>query len=610
MLLLLFFTQNLFATSIPIDISKNSYLSILPSSQVYIDHENRPLSWIIDHKKLHTYHKRIINVGVSKAAVWISFTLKNSAEHPVTRLIVPTSSLLEEITLYDHTLNQLIQTGLMHTTKEHKTLYYYLAMTLKPHEVKTYYLRIQSNYSPVAFELLIENPKKFFEKDKYYQAFNILLSGIVLSLMLYAFFLSFFIRDKSYFYYGLYLLTLLYQQITYIGLTKIYFPLKFIPYDLEFVLVKLVLLIVTSALFAIHFLDTKRFPKIDLTYKSIILFLLTVLLFADPTDSYSITLVIIIGFIFITFNLFAGIYIYKKGYKQARLFIIGFGIVFVTYMFIITDALGLTSIVVDYNNILMLATVIEAFTLSLAFADRYMILTEQKQKTDRVILEESQYRAFLVEQEVKKKTKELNKSLKQQELLMREIHHRVKNNLQIILSMLRLQSDEIRDPEMSQKFINLEHRINAIAKTYSMLLIHNELEQVDMKEYLDTLMNDISESYEKREQLVNVVTDVGDITLPLKQAVYVGLIVNELVTNAYKYAFNGALGIIHVVLFNERPGHYTLIIEDNGSGYTIEDDVKSLGLKLIQTLIYEQLEGSMEIDTYKHTKYTIRFTIE
>ncbi len=611
LLLLFSYNQILFASSSTIDIVCHTCLSILPHSLVYVDYDNQPLSSILKEKKFRPYHKRVINIGVSKASVWISFTLKNDTSHPVTRLIVPTSSLLEEIILYDTTLTPVLKTGLMHTTNEHKTLYYYLPVTLKPHEVRTYYLRIHSFYSPVAFDLLMEKKKKFLETDKYYQAFNILLIGIVLSLMLYAFFLSFFIRDKSYFYYGLYLFALLYQQITYIGLTKIYFPLAFIPYDLAFVLFKIVLLIATSALFAIHFLDTKRFPKIDRTYKAIILFVLGILLFADPTDQYSMTVIILTGFVFIAFNLWAGIYIFRHGYKQARLFIIGFGIVFVTYFFIITDALGLTSVVVDYNNVLMIATVCEAFILSLAFADRYLILTQQKQEADRLILEESQFRAFLVEQEVKKKTQELNRSLKQQELLMREIHHRVKNNLQIILSMLRLQSDEITDPEVAQKFINLEHRINAIAKTYTMLLIHNELEQVDMKEYIETLMNDISESYESYDQMAEVVTDINDtVMLPLKQAVYVGLIVNELVTNAYKYAFNGALGIIRVSLLSEEPGHYTLTIEDNGSGYTIEEDHQSLGLKLIRTLIYEQLEGSMQIDTYQHTKYTIRFSIE
>ena len=610
LLVFLLYSQMLFATEKVIDISNDTYISILPYSHVYIDADGLSLKEIIEKKKLHPYKKRVINVGVSKSSVWIQFTLKNNTDKSLTRLIVPTSSLLEKIVLYDQTLTPMIHTGLMHTDNAHSTLYFYIPVTLQPYEERTYYLRIQSLYSPVSFSLLLEEKTKFFETDKYYQAFNILLIGIVLSLMLYAFFLSFFIRDKSYFYYGLYLLALLYQQITYVGLTKIYFPHVFIPYDLKFVLVKLVMLIATSALFAIHFLDTKKFPKIDRTYKSIIITVLLLLLFSDPLDHYSLTLIILAGFVFITFNLFAGIYIFQKGYKQARLFIIGFGIVFITYLFIITDALGLTNIVVDYNNVLMLATVFEAFMLSLAFADRYLILTEQKQDTDRRILEESQFRAFLVEQEVKKKTEELNRSLKQQELLMREIHHRVKNNLQIILSMLRLQSDEIEDHETAQKFINLEHRINAIAKTYSMLLINNELEHVDMHEYLDTLMNDIAESYEKSGQTVDVVTDVEEVTLPLKQAVYVGLIVNELVTNAYKYAFNGALGIIHVVLFSDQAGNYTLIIEDNGSGYSIEDDMKSLGLKLIRTLIYEQLEGSMEIDTYKHTKYTIRFKVE
>jgi two-component sensor histidine kinase len=599
-----------FAIPHTVEVSGSKPLSLLPHAEVYIDSRNLSLPEIVEKRLFVPYKKEAVNIGISKASVWIALTLKNSSDHPVARFIVPTSSLLEEIILYEgKDLTPLIRTGLMHTTQEHNTIYYYLPVHIPPNGTKTYYIRAQSFYSPVTFKLLLEDGKTFFESDKYVKAFNILMIGMVLALMLYAFFLSFYIRDKSYFYYGLYLFTLLYQQITYIGLTKIYFPLAFIPFDLEIVLVKLVALITTSALFAIHFLNTRQLPLIDKIYKTIIIIALAELFVLDPTKDSGITVVILTGIIFITYNLIAGIIIYKNGYKQARLFVVGFSLVFLTYVFIITDALGVTTLMIDFNNALILVTAVEAFILSLAFADRYVILQKQKRLNDRRIIEESRLRAQLIKHEVKRKTQELNRALHAQELLLREVHHRVKNNLQIILSMIRLQSDEIQDPEISQKFISLEHRINAIAKTYSMLLGSDDLEEINMETYIQSLLDDISQSYDYTYANVDVVTEVDQISLPLKQAVYIGLIINELVTNSYKYAFKGGGGIIRVALYSETVHHYTLVIEDNGSGYNIEEDRKSLGLKLIQTLIYEQLEGSMETDTHKHTKYTIRFRI-
>jgi len=324
---------------------------------------------------------------------------------------------------------------------------------------------------------------------------------------------------------------------------------------------------------------------------------------------YNLDIVIVTGAMFIVFNLFAGIYSYMKGYKQARLFIVGFSIVFASYILMILDALGITSLMQNFQNILMFTTAFEALVLTLAFADRYIILQAEKENVDRRILIETKNRASIVEAEVIKKTKELNHLLETKELLIREIHHRVKNNLQIILSILRLQNDETEDVETKYKLTNLEHRINAIAKTYSMLLSTDNLEMIDMKTYIEALLLDISEAYDFREHKIDTNIDI-DAMIPLKQSVYIGLIINELVTNTYKHAFPDNKGTISVSFKKEREAeNYILIVKDNGKGFVINENSKSLGFKLIKTLVYNQLEGEMEIFTENYTKYTIRFKL-
>ena len=602
----------LFAGFKAVDVEESDGNSILPYTRIAFTDDNAILASVIHRATFKPCSEEVLNLGVSQKRLWIVFALQNRTDHPVTRLLVPTSSLIEEIVLYDGQTHEVLdRTGLMHLKSTHNTLFFHLPLTLPPHSSKTYYLSIHSTYSPVAFKLLLEDEKTFYHNDKYQKAFNILLIGIVLALMLYAFFLSFYMRDRSYFYYGLYLFTLLYQQITYIGLTKIYFPPSFVTLDLEIVLLKVGSLIVTSALFAIHFLNTKQVPWIDRIYKGFILLTLLEIILFDPQSSYALPLLIITGAFFITYQLLAGIIIYRKGYKQARLFIMGFALVFVTYLFLITDALGITTLMIDFfNNSLILVSAVEAFILSLAFADRYLILEKEKRRKDRQLVEETLNRTHLIEEEVEKKTEALNKALHTQELLIKEIHHRVKNNLQIILSMIRLQYDEIDDPQMEEKFINLEHRINTIAKTYSMLLSSDDLENINISTYIDALLYDISESYGYTQYGVEVVSDIGVHEIPLKQAVYIGLVINELVTNAYKYAFKNGKGIIHVSLHRDKEsGDYLLVIEDNGSGYSIDQHKKSLGLRLIHALIYDQLEGSMQVDSERHTKYTIRFKV-
>jgi len=609
---LLLMQSMLFANFKAVNIAQTDGDSILPYTRIALTDNNETLSSVIASATFKPCNRKVLNLGVSQKRIWIAFAIQNHSDHPVTRLLVPTSSLTEDIVLFDGQTHEIVgKTGLIHLKRTHNTLFFHLPLTLQPHSSKTYYLSIHSTYSPVAFKLLLEDAKTFYHRDKYQKAFNILLIGIVLALMMYAFFLSFYMRDRSYFYYGLYLLTLLYQQITYIGLTKIYFPQPFVIFDLEIVLLKVGALIITSALFAIHFLNTKQVPWIDRVYKGFIVLVLLVIVLFRPQNHIALPLLIVTGALFVTYQLLAGIIIYKKGYKQARLFIMGFTLVFVTYLFLITDALGITTLMIDFfNNSLILVSALEAFILSLAFADRYLILEEEKRRKERQLVEETLNRTRLIEEEVRKKTDALNRALHTQELLIKEIHHRVKNNLQIILSMIRLQYDEIDDPRIEEKFINLEHRINTIAKTYSMLLSSDDLENINIATYIDALLYDISESYSYTQYGVEVVSDIGVHDISLKQAVYIGLVINELVTNAYKYAFKNGKGIIHVSLHREKAsGEYLLVIEDNGSGYSIDKHKKSLGLKLIHALVYDQLEGSMQVESEKHTKYTIRFKV-
>jgi two-component sensor histidine kinase len=273
----------------------------------------------------------------------------------------------------------------------------------------------------------------------------------------------------------------------------------------------------------------------------------------------------------------------------------------------ILDALGFSSLMFYFHNALVWGTALEAFILSLAFADRYMILQNEKREAEQKIFYEAQHRTELIEKEVVKKTQELNRVLETKNLLIQEIHHRVKNNLQIILSIIRLQNIEVNDPKTREKLTDLEYRINAIAKTYTMLLNSDDLKEVNMDAYIETLLVDISESYDYINYKIDIITDIH-ATMPIKESVYIGLIINELVTNSYKHAFEDGIGSITIKL-REEEKHYTLIVEDSGKGFEFDRKQTSLGLKLIHTLVEDQLEGTLEMKTNSHAKYIIKFSL-
>ncbi len=596
--------------AVPVDISKNDQISLLEHSAVYIDGKNLNIQEIIKKDPFQSYRSPYINIGTSQNNIWVKLEFHNPTQQAIEKLLILTSPLLEHIKLYKESkMDSPVIKGVSNINTEHTTLLPYFTIHLEPNTSQTYYLKVNSLYEPVDFGLKLQDKNAYLTQDRMEQFVNIMLIGMVLALMLYSFLVSFYTKDKSYSYYSFYLFFLVYQQLTYLGLTQIYFPPYFVRIDITMPVIKINLLIITSALFAMYFLKIHRRPLLHMGYKIFIFIALLEMIVLSFPSMYNLDIVILTGALFIVFNLFAGIFTYLTGYKQARLFIVGFGIVFASYILMILDALGMTSIMQNFSNILMFGTAFEALILSLAFADRYMILQKEKEQVDRLILDETKNRSSIIEIEVIEKTKELKHALGTQALLIKEIHHRVKNNLQIILSMLRLENDEIEDRETKDKLTSLEHRINAIAKTYTMLLSTDDLEKIDMKIYIETLLLDISEAYDFRQHQIDTKTDI-DAMIPLKQSVYIGLIINELVTNTYKHAFSNKRGTITVSFKKEKEAeNYILIIEDNGKGFVIDENSRSLGSKLIKTLVYDQLEGNMEVFTNSHTKYIIRFSI-
>lgn len=598
-LLLLLIAVKLNAIS-PVEIAKEGKVSLLAHSNLYIDTKKLSLKEIIEQNLLKAFHKEHFDtVKPTVNTVWVSFELANSTHEAIQKALVFSSPLLEVIELYrENNLEMPISKGIYHLNATHSTLLYHYNIELGAKSSMRYYIKLYANYVPLNFSLYLEDASLFKMEDCHRQLENILLIGIVLALILYSFILYFYTHDKSYLFYSLYLFMIVYQQFSYLGLTQIYFQ-DFAILDIELTLFKVSGLMLASALFSISFLHIYKIKKLYQVYKIFIVIIFLEMVVMSIPSLYNIQIVLSTAILFITLNLIAGIVSYLRGEKQARLYSVGFGIIFLAYSFIILDALALVSIMNKFPNMLMYATAIEAFILLLAFADRYRILQNQKGEADR-------NREAIIKDEVIEKTAQLHKALESKELLLKEIHHRVKNNLQIILSIIRLQNDEVTDKSVSEKFINLENRINAIAKTYNMLMVDENLDSIDMEEYIESLVEDIEESMCLKCAIEIEIE--ADVTLPLNKSVYVGIIINELVTNAYKYAFSDAHGKIEIVL--RKGGEaYILMVRDNGRGFIHNNRSDALGLKLITALVQEQLGGKMEMMTQGGTQYIIKFIL-
>jgi PAS domain S-box-containing protein len=209
----------------------------------------------------------------------------------------------------------------------------------------------------------------------------------------------------------------------------------------------------------------------------------------------------------------------------------------------------------------------------------------------------------------KRAEEQIKASLKEKEILLREIHHRVKNNLQIISSLLNLQVEHIPDDQYREMFEDSQNRIRSMALIHETLFQSENLAHIDIDEYITNLVYELIQTY-RAEDRIAVTADVGDVSLDIDAAVSCGLIINELVSNALKHAFpDGREGKIKIVL-RSRNGVVELTVSDNGVGIPGDMDVRtteSLGLDLVMTLAEKQLNGEITLDTREGTTFCITF---
>jgi PAS domain S-box-containing protein len=211
-------------------------------------------------------------------------------------------------------------------------------------------------------------------------------------------------------------------------------------------------------------------------------------------------------------------------------------------------------------------------------------------------------------EEIKKAQYKVKASLEEKEVLLREIHHRVKNNLQIISSLLNIQSNYIKDDEDLELLRESQTRIKSMAIIHEGLYKSNDFTHINFKDYIYNLIHYISVHYNLSPNIqINV--EVKNVMLNIETAVPCGLIINELVTNSIKHAFPNRSGGKIKVSLNSKMGICSLRVSDNGIGFPANMDFKNtrtLGLRLVN-ILSNQLDGSIELDKSRGTEFIINF---
>ena len=211
---------------------------------------------------------------------------------------------------------------------------------------------------------------------------------------------------------------------------------------------------------------------------------------------------------------------------------------------------------------------------------------------------------------VEDRTIELTNSLKTKELLLKEIHHRVKNNLALTINFIKLQKFKIKDKNIIDALSNIENRVYTMALLHTKLYESKNLDSIDFNTYINQLIKDIKSTFEENLEVV-ILLDIDEIFLDVDQAMYCGLIINECVVNALKYAFIKNKGRVEII-FKKTNIEYILEIKDNGKGLKKNfkfEQLNSLGLNLVKSIANIQLNGNLEIKQNLGTHLIIRFPL-
>jgi two-component sensor histidine kinase/HAMP domain-containing protein len=231
-----------------------------------------------------------------------------------------------------------------------------------------------------------------------------------------------------------------------------------------------------------------------------------------------------------------------------------------------------------------------------------------------VALEQSRLQEHLREQTVV-----LQNSLREKEVLLKEIHHRVKNNLQIVSSLLNLQAKRADDPRVLEIFQDSQNRIRSMALVHEKLYQSEDLSRIDFKDYIVHMVENIRRTFETRDYLIHFQYDLDALFLPIDTVIPLGLILNELLSNTFKYAFSrcespeSRYNLLSIRLRGARDdGPHVLEFSDNGIGLPDgidPENISSLGLRMV-LLLAQQIRGKVLIESRNGARFTVQFPKE
>jgi len=575
---------------------------LLSDSSFYIDATRQVTIETIEKQQFEPAEKNSIGFGYAPDFdVWIKIELTNPYNEKMKKIIEYANPLTTNIHLYDAQTKQLLFTGGTSTSSVLKSISPAFPITLLAQEHKIYYLKASSHVTTLIVELKLWDIDAFYQKESKHQFILALFFGAMGIIILYNLFIYLSVREKVYLYYVLGFAGIILHHLFYKGLAGLYF---FTPEE-TMSIVKYASFIVATptfflALFTKNILKLEQYPKLTkFLHAYLILFVIMTLLaylfnLNNIRNTFSVILLLILFFI--------TLYALLHHNRQAKFIMLGWVALMSSGFLMYLSSIGYYDIFHAFPYYVEISLLMETLLFSLILADRLKQLRIDKITSQKHLIHYQAEEENRLTTLVKEKTSQLQIALKEKDLLLQEINHRIKNSIQTIVSFLRLQIDETDDQKMQQSLIHIENRIMSISHLYSLLYAKNNLSYINAYEYFSLLIENIQNTLHKEEINIQLKTDVA---LHSEIAVYCGFIINETITNALQHAFEAKENGLITIGLVKKERQYLLTIQDNGKGFDTSLSHNSLGLVIIESLATYQLHGTLDINIKNGTQIAI-----
>lgn len=588
-----------------IDVDKTNTYEILTKSKIYIDKTKKlTIDEIIkDNDKFIDINHSVKRYGYSpNFNVWIKFTLHNTENSDITKILEFSNPLVTNIFFYEE--GKLIKSeGLLNKDIHRKSVNPIFSINLDKNESKTYYIKAFSIKTALTLTLNLYSDDNFFLKEIFHQVVLSLFFGAMVILALYNFSIFLMIKDISYLYYVGYIFTLVFHHLLYVGFANLYlFDNSMMITIVNFAAIFIALPVLFLAFFTKSFLEINQYPKINIVLNILISMLILSVIFFSISNYFSqyrnIIPILLMSYLF-------GItsYAFIKKNTQAKLILFGWFVILFAGLIMYLSSAGIFNIDFSSYYIVEISFTLEALVFSIALANRIKKLQEEKNKIQGKLIEEQKNNEEKLNNLVIQKTENLNIALEEKDILLKELNHRVKNNMQTIISLIRLQNDEIDDATINNLLTTIQNRISAMSHLHELLYQKDAVKFINANEYFEKIIFEVEQSFDENVRIDYKI----NTTINSESAIYCGLIINELVTNSFKHAFkNKEEGLISIIFYSQNKDYY-LFYSDNGEGYNQENKKESLGLVLIETLAKKQLRASLDITSNNGLKVEIKW---